>query len=115
MLIDKINACTSSINELSTLRSNALSLKTYETSVNKLTTVDTLVTEKSVKLFERFGIFTKAELESRVEILYEIYAKTINIEALTMIDMASKQIIPAVISYTKELAEDATLQPRNFH
>ena len=67
--------------------------------------VDTLVTEKSVKLFERFGIFTKAELESRVEILYEIYAKTINIEALTMIDMASKQIIPAVVSYTKELAE----------
>lgn len=45
MLIDKINACTSSINELSTLRSNALSLKTYETSVNKLTTVGTLVTD----------------------------------------------------------------------
>ena len=67
--------------------------------------VDTLITEKSVKLFERFRIFTKSELESRVEILYETYAKTINIEALTMIDMASKQIIPAVISYTKELAE----------
>ena len=67
--------------------------------------VDTLTTEKAVKLFERFHIFTKAELESRVEILYETYAKTINIEALTMIDMASKQILPAVISYTKELAE----------
>ena len=71
--------------------------------------VDTLTTEKSVKLFERFHIFTKAELESRVEILYETYAKTINIEALTMIDMASKQIIPAVISYTKELAETVVL------
>ncbi|MBR3607562.1 MAG: glutamine synthetase III [Lachnospiraceae bacterium] len=67
--------------------------------------VDTLTTEKSVKLFERFGIFTRAELQSREEILYETYAKTINIEALTMIDMASKQIIPAVVSYTKELAD----------
>ena len=67
--------------------------------------VDTLVTDKSVKLFERFGIFTKAELESRAEILYETYAKTINIEALTMIDMASKQIIPTVVKYTKSLAD----------
>ncbi len=67
--------------------------------------VDTLTTEKSVKLFDKFGIFTKAELESREEILYETYAKTINIEALTMIDMASKQIIPAVIKYTKSLAD----------
>ena len=67
--------------------------------------VDTLTTEKSVKLFERFGIFTRAELQSREEILYETYANTINIEALTMIDMASKQIIPAVVSYTKELAD----------
>ena len=67
--------------------------------------VDTLTTEKSVKLFEKFGIFTKAELESRAEVLYEIYAKTINIEALTMIDMANKQYIPAVIKYTKSLAD----------
>ncbi|MCI8615278.1 glutamine synthetase type III [Parablautia intestinalis] len=67
--------------------------------------VDTLTTDKAVKLFEKFGIFTKAELESREEILYETYTKTINIEALTMIDMASKQIIPAVIRYTKSLAD----------
>lgn len=67
--------------------------------------VDTLTTEKSVKLFERFGIFTRAELESRAEILYETYAKTLNIEARTMIDMASKQILPAVVSYTRELAD----------
>lgn len=64
-----------------------------------------LTTEKSIKLFEKFGIFTKAELESREEILYETYAKTINIEALTMIDMAKKQILPAVISYSKTLAD----------
>ena len=67
--------------------------------------VETLTTDKAVKLFEKFGIFTKAELESREEILYETYAKTINIEALTMINMASKQILPAVIKYTKTLAD----------
>lgn len=67
--------------------------------------VETLTTDKAVKLFEKFHIFTKAELESREEILYETYAKTINIEALTMIDMASRQIVPAVIKYTKSLAD----------
>ena len=65
----------------------------------------TLTTEKSIKLFEKFGIFTKAELVSREEVLYETYSKTINIEALTMIDMAKKQILPAVIKYTKSLAD----------
>ncbi len=67
--------------------------------------VETLTTDKAVKLFEKFRIFTKAELESREEVLYETYAKSINIEALTMIDMASKQIIPAVVKYTKSLAD----------
>lgn len=67
--------------------------------------VETLTTDKAVQLFERFGIFTRAELESRAEILYETYSKTINIEALTMIDMASKEILPAVIKYTKTLAD----------
>ncbi len=66
---------------------------------------ETLTSDKSVELFEQFGIYTKAELESREEIIYETYAKTINIEALTMIDMAGKQIIPAVVKYTKTLAE----------
>lgn len=65
----------------------------------------TLTTEKSIRLFEKFGIFTKVELESREEIMYETYAKTINIEALTMIDMAGKRYIPAVIRYTKSLAD----------
>ncbi len=65
----------------------------------------TLTTDKAIKLFEKFGIFTKVELESREEILYETYSKTINIEALTMIDMAKKQILPAVMKYTKTLAD----------
>ena len=67
--------------------------------------IPAMVTEKAVTLFERFGVFTKAELESRAEIQYESYAKAINIEARTMIDMASKQIIPAVIKYTRQLAD----------
>jgi len=67
--------------------------------------VSALTTEKSKKLFEKFSIFTSPELESRAEILYEQYAKTINIEALTMIDMASKQIIPAVFEYSNMLAD----------
>ena len=62
------------------------------------------VSPESVQLFERFGVFTKAELESRAEIEYETYAKTINIEARAMIDIAGKQIIPSVIKYTTVLA-----------
>ncbi len=58
----------------------------------------------NVAAFEKFHVFTKPELESRVEIEFEKYAKTINIEAKTMIDMAGKQIIPAVIKYTTAVA-----------
>ncbi len=60
---------------------------------------------KSVAAFEKFNVFTKTELESRVEIEYETYAKTINIEAKAMIDIAGKQIIPAVIRYTTQLSD----------
>jgi glutamine synthetase len=60
--------------------------------------VSALITEKAVHLFEKFSVYTKAELESRAEIEYESYAKTINIEAKTMIDMAGKQIVPAVVA-----------------
>ena len=63
-----------------------------------------LATDKSVALFERFGVFTRAELESRVEVEYETYAKTINIEAKAMMNIAGKQIIPAVIKYATSLA-----------
>ncbi len=67
--------------------------------------IPALATEKAVALFEKFGVFTRAELESRVEIQFETYAKAINIEAKSMIDIASKQLIPAVIKYTKSLAD----------
>ena len=67
--------------------------------------IPALITDKAVKLFEEFGVFTKTELESRVEVEYEGYAKAINIEAKTMVDVATKQIIPAVIRYTTVLAE----------
>ena len=67
--------------------------------------IPAITTDKSIKLFERFSVFTKAELESRAEIQYEAYAKAINIEARTMIDMASKQFLPAFIKYTKTLAD----------
>ena len=66
--------------------------------------IEYLTTEKTVELFEKFGVFTRAELESRAEIKYETYAKAINIEARAMIDIASKHIIPAVIKYITSLA-----------
>ena len=67
--------------------------------------IPAITTDKAVELFERFSVFTKAELESRAEIQYEAYAKAINIEARTMIDMVSKQFLPAFIKYTKTLAD----------
>ena len=67
--------------------------------------IPALNTPKAVALFEKFGVFTKAELDSRVEIEYELYSKEINIEAKAMIDIATKQIIPAVIRYTTVLAK----------
>ena len=67
--------------------------------------IPALTTDKAVELFGKFSVFTKAELESRAEIKYENYAKAINIEAKAMIDIAAKQIIPAVVKYTKELAD----------
>ena len=67
--------------------------------------IPALTTDKAVKLFEEFRVFTRTELESRAEIQYEIYAKAINIEAKTMIDITTKQIIPAVIRYTTVLAD----------
>jgi len=68
-----------------------------------------LVKKESIELFERHGVYTEVELRARADVSYELYAKSINIEALTMIDMAGKDIVPAVIRYTKELAEAAAL------
>ena len=64
-----------------------------------------LVSDKSVSIFERQNVLTKVELESRAEINFEIYSKTINIEAKTMIDMAGKQYIPSIIRYVTSLAD----------
>jgi glutamine synthetase len=78
--------------------------------LNLKTTVDALplfTAEKNVKLFTSHGVFTEKEMISREEILLENYCKIINIEALTMLDMMRKNIMPAVVTYTKELSDTA--------
>ena len=75
---------------------------------NLKTSVDAIpqfASEKSIALFEKHGIFSRTEVESRTDILLEGYAKVINIEALTMLDMAKKEILPAVLKYNKEVFE----------
>ena len=69
--------------------------------------IPSLVADSTVNMYERFNIMSKAELEARKEIMFEQYAGVRNIEALTMIDMASKMFIPSVVYYTKELADTA--------
>lgn len=74
------------------------------------TTADALpcfIADKNVELFTKHKIFTVTELHSRYEILMESYSKKLNIEALTMADMARKQILPAVSSYLHELTQTA--------
>ena len=66
-----------------------------------------LVDEKNIKLMEDFGVLTKVEMESRYEVEMEHYAKIINIEALTMLEMARKQLLPAVNAYMSEVANTA--------
>lgn len=65
---------------------------------------------KNLELFKRHGIYTEAEMRSREEILLEEYYKTINIEAHTMIEMTKRQIVPAVVTYSKELADAAAVK-----
>ena len=75
---------------------------------NYVSTVDAVphyTDEKNVKMFEMFKIYTRTELQSRTEIILENYSKIINIEALTMLDMAKKQILPAGMGFAKELAD----------
>ncbi len=75
---------------------------------NLPTTADALphyLKDEYVSVFEKFKIYTRAEIASRTEILLDNYNKVINIEALTMLDMANKQILPAAIKYTKELCD----------
>ncbi|MCD8217325.1 MAG: glutamine synthetase III [Clostridiales bacterium] len=67
--------------------------------------IGSLTTPKAIDLFDKFNVFTEAELRSRAEVLYENYAKSINIEARAMINIASKTLIPSVIKYITSLAE----------
>ena len=66
-----------------------------------------LIDPKNIALMEEFGVLTKVEMHSRYEVELEHYAKVINIEALTMLEMARKQLLPAVNSYMSELANTA--------
>jgi glutamine synthetase len=67
--------------------------------------IPALLDESTVNMYEKFGILSKAELDARKEILFEQYAGVRNIEALTMVDMANKMLIPATVKYTKKLAD----------
>lgn len=67
--------------------------------------VPELVTEKNIAMFERQHVLSRTEMESRAEIDYEIYSKAINIEARTMINMAGKRYIPAIVKYATSLAQ----------
>ena len=67
--------------------------------------ISAIVSEKTVKLYESFNVFTRAELEARLEIEYEAYSKAINIEAKTMLNMAGKSLLPAIMKYSGDLAK----------
>ena len=84
---------------------------------NLKTSVDafkTFTAEKNVALFARHGVMSMIEMKSREEIMYENYAKVINIEAQTMIEMAGREIIPAVTAYVKEVASAAAAKKAMF-
>jgi glutamine synthetase len=70
--------------------------------------IPVLTHDDVVELYERFHIFTRAELEARADIRYENYAKQIGIEAKTMIHLAAKRYLPAIMSYTTEVAQSIT-------
>ena len=72
--------------------------------------VPLFVSEKNVELFTKHKIFTKSEIVSRCEIMLENYCKVLHIEALTMLEMARKDILPAVVSYTNEVAKSVKLK-----
>ncbi len=84
--------------------------------LNLKTTPDALkhlLDKKNVDLFTSHGVYTTTELEARHEVLLENYVKIVNIEALTMLDMAHKDILPAMSAYSKELA-DAALEKKKL-
>jgi glutamine synthetase len=71
---------------------------------NTVDAIATITAEKNLVLMEKHGVLSRVEMESRSEINYETYIKTVNIEALTMIEMSRRQILPAVIGYRADLA-----------
>lgn len=71
---------------------------------NTVDAIEAINTEKNKALMEKHGVLSRIEMESRTEIQYEIYVKTINIEGLTAIEIAKRQILPAVINYKADLA-----------
>ncbi len=76
--------------------------------LNLKTTVDaipSLINEKNIKLFDKHGVLSPAEMHSRYEIQLESYAKTLRIEALTMVEMVSRQILPASMNYVRKVAD----------
>ncbi len=80
---------------------------------NLVSTVDCVplyTRDEYVSMFERFKVYSRVEIESRTEILLENYAKVISIEALTMLDMARKQILPAAVKITKEICDAALVK-----
>ncbi len=80
---------------------------------NRVSTVDAVVRytdEKNIKVFEEFNVLSRTEITSRTEILLENYSKIINIEALTMVDMARKQIIPTGLEFSKLLSESLSVK-----
>lgn len=74
---------------------------------NTVEALPCLISKKNVDLFEEFGIFTKTEVRARYEVHLENYTKSLHIEALTMLDMVKKQILPAVMAYTGAVAQSA--------
>ena len=74
---------------------------------NMVDAIPALTTEKAIKLFGEFGVLNRTELESRAEVKYELYSKAVNIEARTMVQMAGKELLPAIMSYCGKLADSA--------
>jgi len=71
-----------------------------------------LVREKNIELFNKHKVYSEVELRSRLEVMYENYSKIINIEALTMVDMANKDIMPAVSSFIRNISESLVLKKK---
>jgi len=77
---------------------------------NTVSALPAFIADKNIKVFTKHKIFTEKEVHSRYEIILEDYSKTINIEALTMLEMAKKEILPACLSYSRDLLSSLALK-----